>query len=229
MHPDSIRRCKHCRFRLPLESFDVSPQTNKPFTNCRSCRKQIGRIVGVDRPNPNPGGLCRCGCGERTTIAQKHSPTKNHVQGFPTHFIHGHEQQVRVIQRAAQGLRHCCDCKQERPIGEFSRNRVQKDGLSHVCRSCDAARKKTGAQERLTKNTKVVAHLLAKGCVVCGATTDAGLAFHHRDSTTKEENVSRLLRSAASPERIMREVSRCVVLCNRCHRKVHHGTASLPG
>ena len=39
---------------------------------------------------PNPSGLCVCGCGELTPIATQTSVRDGHVKGKPTRFISGH-------------------------------------------------------------------------------------------------------------------------------------------
>ena len=40
---------------------------------------------------PNPSGLCQCGCGQRTRLAQKSNLTQNgNVRGKPQRFIDGH-------------------------------------------------------------------------------------------------------------------------------------------
>jgi hypothetical protein len=38
----------------------------------------------------NPSGLCMCGCGEKTSIANRNSKRDMYVKGFPTRFIPGH-------------------------------------------------------------------------------------------------------------------------------------------
>lgn len=39
---------------------------------------------------PNPGGLCLCGCGERTQIATYTCQRDGYVKGEPKRYIAGH-------------------------------------------------------------------------------------------------------------------------------------------
>lgn len=39
---------------------------------------------------PNPSGLCKCGCGQRTTLAKQSIRSKGHVIGQPVDWIRGH-------------------------------------------------------------------------------------------------------------------------------------------
>ena len=41
-------------------------------------------------PTDIPDGYCRCGCGEKTTIAKANDPRDNVVKGQPVRFIRGH-------------------------------------------------------------------------------------------------------------------------------------------
>jgi len=41
---------------------------------------------------PNPSGLCMCGCGRRTRIAQETSTRWGLIKGQPNRYIHGHTQ-----------------------------------------------------------------------------------------------------------------------------------------
>jgi hypothetical protein len=48
----------------------------------------------------------------------------------------------------------------------------------------------------------------------------ACLDFHHQDRVSKDEAVSRML--TWSMDKIMHEISKCIVLCSNCHRKEHY-------
>lgn len=49
--------------------------------------------------NPNPGGLCLCGCGQKTQIAKYNFPARNWVKGYPRPFANGHHLQEKAIDR----------------------------------------------------------------------------------------------------------------------------------
>lgn len=57
------------------------------------------------------------------------------------------------------------------------------------------------------------------GCKVCGESDYRCLSFHHRDSSTKFKEVSRML--CYSWKKIQDEIDKCDVLCENCHRKLH--------
>lgn len=40
--------------------------------------------------NPNPSGLCFCGCGQKTTIATYTNKKRNVRKGCPTRYLNGH-------------------------------------------------------------------------------------------------------------------------------------------
>lgn len=58
-------------------------------------------------------------------------------------------------------------------------------------------------------------------CVQCGEDHPGCLEFHHQDPTTKEVEISKAISNRWSPERIMKEIDKCEVLCSNCHKKHH--------
>lgn len=64
-------------------------------------------------------------------------------------------------------------------------------------------------------------------CERCPESTPICLDFHHAGDA-KDTEVSRLVRSGVSRERIMAEIAKCIVLCANCHRK-EHGLPAEPG
>ncbi len=59
------------------------------------------------------------------------------------------------------------------------------------------------------------------GCKECGESHPACLQFHHRDSSIKEDSVSRMVTTGASLLRVREEIAKCDVLCANCHFKLH--------
>ena len=47
-------------------------------------------LSSTQRAKRNPSGLCRCGCGERTTIAPQSNRSKGWVKGEPLPYVNGH-------------------------------------------------------------------------------------------------------------------------------------------
>ena len=64
-------------------------------------------------------------------------------------------------------------------------------------------------------------------CSACGEYHPACcMDHHHLDSKLKTKEVSRMLQSN-SWEKIEKEISKCVLLCANCHRKLHEGLITL--
>ncbi len=62
-------------------------------------------------------------------------------------------------------------------------------------------------------------------CVQCGREDEPYLMdLHHRDPRDKVASVSAMLRPGTpfTTDEVLDEVAKCVVLCCRCHRVVHH-------
>lgn len=64
-------------------------------------------------------------------------------------------------------------------------------------------------------------------CYFCGETETCCLDHHHIDPSEKEQNIPKLLGKWYSFEFIAREITKCVVLCSNCHRKLHAGVIEL--
>jgi hypothetical protein len=47
--------------------------------------------------NPNPSGLCMCGCGQRTEISKQHDKRKGAVRGFPRRYVKGHSRCAKTL------------------------------------------------------------------------------------------------------------------------------------
>lgn len=59
-------------------------------------------------------------------------------------------------------------------------------------------------------------------CSKCGENNPACLEFHHSNKNSKEFEISESFEKMGySKDRIMDEISKCVVLCANCHRKLH--------
>jgi hypothetical protein len=58
-------------------------------------------------------------------------------------------------------------------------------------------------------------------CKICGESHPACLDFHHKDPNEKEINIGNVLSLGWSKDRILKEITKCDVLCANCHRKHH--------
>jgi len=58
-------------------------------------------------------------------------------------------------------------------------------------------------------------------CARCGEDHPATLDFHHTDPAEKELSIGDSVRNGWSLRKLLREISKCRVLCANCHRKEH--------
>lgn len=59
-----------------------------------------------------------------------------------------------------------------------------------------------------------------RGCSICGETEPICLDFHHNIGL-KENSIARMCNNGCSIEKIMEEISKCIILCKNCHAKTH--------
>lgn len=77
------------------------------------------------------------------------------------------------------------------------------------------------------KRKEMVHQAKDKPCSCCGIKYDiAVMDLHHKDSSLKDSNVSKLMKSS-SYQKLQEEIDKCVVLCANCHRMVHAGLIEL--
>jgi len=69
--------------------------------------------------NPNPSGLCRCGCGERTNLAPKNHKATGIVKGLPQRYIAGHQRRLSPIEYVEQ------DCGYKTPCWVWQRAKTE--------------------------------------------------------------------------------------------------------
>jgi len=97
-----------------------------------------------------------------------------------------------------------CHCKQHRPI-------QIKDGSSWP-----------GFRPyRIAKRKWFIQWLQTQQCQQCRMSDTRCLEFHHVDESNKRFKISYLLTSGHSLAFLQDEISKCIVLCANCHRKLH--------
>lgn len=131
--------------------------------------------------------------------------------------------------------KRCSKCGEIKPIEEFGINRSREDGRAHDCLKCHrlycrnnylsaGVNRRNRIKVREQKLKKFIGSLKSKlSCVECGENHPACLDFHHNDSSDKDFNIGNAWKGGWSEEKILKEVSKCSVLCSNCHRKLHFG------
>ena len=126
-------------------------------------------------------------------------------------------------------MKKCIKCGLERQDDEFVLNRGK---LASWCNPC----KNEKAREWYNKNKKeinqkqfeyrkerkqwFIDYKQTLKCEKCGENHPATLDFHHLDPTKKEFAISDQL-WAKNKEKVLEEISKCIVVCANCHRKIH--------
>jgi len=107
----------------------------------------------------------------------------------------------------------CSSCSLSKPLSEYY---ARGDGQGSYCKVCQ----KLYVSKRNRDHKSKAVDFLGGCCCLCGYDTciDA-LEFHHKDPSSKDFSIAKARNR--SLERILIEVSKCVLLCSNCHREVH--------
>lgn len=126
-------------------------------------------------------------------------------------------------------MKKCYKCQQEKSLECFSKNTAKSDGLSSQCKECHQQLRKQHYEKNKCKILKQVKKkkekyhdwfisLKNKPCVDCGKQyPHYVMDFDHlRD---KEFGLSKTLNYCWGKERVLREISKCELVCANCHRE----------
>lgn len=149
-------------------------------------------------------------------------------------------------------MKTCPKCHTEKDNSEFYRDRFKASGLSVYCKACISEKGKlyrknmtpkqrshynemwrrryNGEYVRDKSESKISKLDVVKirsdhGCLRCGESDGIALDFHHVGE--KSNGVSAAVGKNMKKDVIMSEISKCVVLCSNCHRKLHAGRWNL--
>lgn len=134
----------------------------------------------------------------------------------------------------------CKVCNETKDCSNFPKKESNASGYSTLCKPCNSIRTysyyKTGkykdkyadgAKECRKRFQVAVDSIKSKyGCLKCGESEACCLDFHHIETSDKEYNIASIT-TAKSKQRLIVELSKCVVLCSNCHRKLHSGKLIL--
>lgn len=139
-------------------------------------------------------------------------------------------------------MKTCCSCKEEKPLTQFNKNKSKKDGYNNMCKDCSRSsskkyyannkeRYKEVSNKRRNEHRSLLREIAneakSQGCVLCDESSLCCLDFHHKDPSEKEGTISVMIASTTKKEKVIDEISKCVVLCSNCHRKVHAGELQI--
>jgi hypothetical protein len=128
--------------------------------------------------------------------------------------------------------KRCCTCHELKPLTEYNKRAKAKDGLQSRCRECShtwyeankvehkANTRKRNDRARLANWERMMQYLREHPCADCGERDVRVLDFDHRPGGQKFADVTRMVASSYSWERVASEIEKCDVRCANCHRKV---------
>lgn len=140
-------------------------------------------------------------------------------------------------------MKQCTRCKTEKALDEFYH---RKTGIHAWCKVCvrddnkkfykrnpEPYKKRARACHKEKNKERIAEANLIKaqiGCQCCNEKTVCVLDFHHLVGNSKgKERGMPVSRAACQSEKAFRrELSKCIVVCANCHRKIHAGLIVLP-
>lgn len=137
-------------------------------------------------------------------------------------------------------MKICSICKLEKELDSYNKNKAKKDGLNTICRICSNKRSKRYYSENTEHHKKVILKrnkrlkkenriklidFKSKGCLICDEKDVCCLDFHHLSD--KENEISNMAGTGVSWNAILKEISKCILVCANCHRKIHAGKIQI--
>lgn len=110
-------------------------------------------------------------------------------------------------------------------IAEYMRRRYQNDAEYRKTQREAVRRNNVKVRARIQN---LVSEAKSVGCTLCGEREPCCLSFHHRDPGAKEFDIGNAYGRRISPQRLLRELAKCVCVCHNCHAKLHAGVVQLP-
>lgn len=117
-------------------------------------------------------------------------------------------------------MKVCKYCGIEKDESEFEIANVI-NGVTYRRRKCSVCKQTRQRDRRKEGRDFVIEYKKGKSCLKCGFDDYRALCFHHRESDTKEFEVSTYISQGASLERVKKEIDKCDVLCCNCHMIEH--------
>lgn len=111
---------------------------------------------------------------------------------------------VKNVRRAT----YCKDCSRE-----YIRDHYKKNRKYYLKKA-----RKRNLEVRQKAYEYLGPYLMSHPCVDCAETDILVLEFDHKDRTSKNEDVSRIMRSGPLKQ-LIQEISKCDVRCANCHRR----------
>ena len=125
-------------------------------------------------------------------------------------------------------MKRCAQCGETKPLSEFHKNKLRRDGVQTYCRSCRALidheryERTRGMQVRTRVWERGRAEWLlslkdGKPCTDCGRVFPAAvMQWDHLPGVPKLGNISTDM-SRRSRDEVLEEIAKCELVCANCH------------
>lgn len=135
--------------------------------------------------------------------------------------------------------KNCSKCNQNKPLKEFNFKIKSKNLRQSACKPCTRKEgkkhydnNKSLVYEKTMDRRNIINVMFKQGksrmyCVVCSESADCCLDFHHINPKHKNVEISNMLSRGFSPNSILRELRKCLIVCSNCHRKIHSNLINI--
>ena len=97
------------------------------------------------------------------------------------------------------------------------------DKCQIICANCHREKHYNNIAKTLNKKVKYIRDIKQNSCCKhCKKTGIEILVFHHKNQKTKLFSLGRFKHSETTTQMIKDEINKCDILCENCHRKLHH-------
>lgn len=124
----------------------------------------------------------------------------------------------------------CKDCNNDLSIDNFTVEGKTSSGRLKYRSRCKECYRQHSIDNHVNSPSRLFeyAKSMKTKCVVCGYDRcRAALEFHHLDPNIKDGSISQMVRERVDLKVLKKEIKKCVVICNRCHREHHNGLIVL--
>lgn len=131
-------------------------------------------------------------------------------------------------------MKTCTLCKEEKSLDLFSWKNKARNIKASECKECHKIMRReyylnnTEKEKQRTSNGKIKRKDWFKGmkltfkCSNCPEDHISCLDFHHTNPNEKEFNIAHAISIGLGKKKILDEISKCIILCANCHRKLHY-------
>ncbi len=134
---------------------------------------------------------------------------------------------AKARSRETATRKYCPRCEKYLPKKDFHKRGQYLMGYCKACQ-CDYVNDRRRA-ERLNLRVFIDSFKVGRPCVDCGQSFEPfAMDFDHRDPTQKRFNVSVAVNGDYSKSAILKEISKCDLVCAVCHRYRTYGSGRVP-